>query len=460
MGDLFSSLTTASRALDAMRYGLDVVEQHIANASTPGFSRGEIDLAPIAPDAPGEPGRGVEVVGIRAMRDKLLDRRLQEELGSEREQAAIADALGVVETALGQSGSSLDAKLQSFFDSFANLADDATSAVARRGVQLQGTSLASAFNDIASRLETARRGADHQIVSAADDINSLTSRIASLNHSMGAAGSREGSMHVQDEQSQLIRSLSELIDISALPRANGGFDISIGNGQALVVGDASYAVSTSPTPPNGMATLTLQGSDVTALIGGGTLGGLLQVRDVNIPDYQNRLDTLADGVVQQVNTLHSSGYDLSGNAGGDFFSYSSAPTGVQGAAAAMQLDSGIAGDPRLIAAGALADPGDNQNARALADLRDARVLDSNTSTFNDTWSQLVYRVGRDTRDATDQQKSRAQIVAQVNALRDEVSGVSLDEEAMHLLKFQRAYEANARFFRTIDTALDTLLHMV
>jgi len=45
----------------------------------------------------------------------------------------------------------------------------------------------------------------------------------------------------------------------------------------------------------------------------------------------------------------------------------------------------------------------------------------------------------------------------VDALRDEVSGVSLDEEAMHLLKFQRAYEANARFFRVIDESIQTLL---
>ena len=46
-------------------------------------------------------------------------------------------------------------------------------------------------------------------------------------------------------------------------------------------------------------------------------------------------------------------------------------------------------------------------------------------------------------------------MAQAEALRDQVSGVSLDEEAMKLMKFQRAYEANARFFQVIDETLES-----
>jgi flagellar hook-associated protein 1 FlgK len=51
------------------------------------------------------------------------------------------------------------------------------------------------------------------------------------------------------------------------------------------------------------------------------------------------------------------------------------------------------------------------------------------------------------------------IVNQVDQLRDQVSGISLDEEAMQLMRFQRAYEASARFFRTIDMTLDTLMSL-
>ena len=196
------------------------------------------------------------------------------------------------------------------------------------------------------------------------------------------------------------------------------------------------------------------------LVAGAPQHGLLAVRDTNIPDYQARLDLIAYETALQVNALHSAGFDLDGNAAGDFFGFPPAIVDSTGAAAAMTLDTDIATDPRRIAAAGMAAPGDNQNARAIAALRNAQVLEGDTATLSQGWGDLVYRVGSDTRYAGDEQRSRGEIVRQIDALRDEVAGVSLDEEAMHLLKFQRAYEAVAHFFRTVDQSLDTLLNLV
>jgi flagellar hook-associated protein 1 FlgK len=102
-------------------------------------------------------------------------------------------------------------------------------------------------------------------------------------------------------------------------------------------------------------------------------------------------------------------------------------------------------------------PGDNTNARALAALRDADV--SPNGSFSDVWSQLVYRVGADTQAAQQAQTSRQEIVRQIQALREAVSGVSLDEEAMSMIRYQRAYEANARFFQAVDQSIETLMTM-
>jgi flagellar hook-associated protein 1 len=127
---------------------------------------------------------------------------------------------------------------------------------------------------------------------------------------------------------------------------------------------------------------------------------------------------------------------------------------------ALIVNPTVAADPRLVAAAGVANGGDNQGARAIAALREQGVLNGNTATLSDAWGQLVYRVARDTKGATDESASRKAIVDQVDALRDQVSGVSLDEEAMHLLKFQRAYEANARFFSVIDQTIGILLETV
>jgi flagellar hook-associated protein 1 FlgK len=103
--------------------------------------------------------------------------------------------------------------------------------------------------------------------------------------------------------------------------------------------------------------------------------------------------------------------------------------------------------------------GDNQTARALANLRDSKVV-GGASTLAEGWGTLVSQVGQSVQVAERGQQTHAAIVRQVQALRDAASGVSIDEEATTMLKFQRAYEAHARFFQTINGAIETLLNLV
>jgi flagellar hook-associated protein 1 FlgK len=166
---------------------------------------------------------------------------------------------------------------------------------------------------------------------------------------------------------------------------------------------------------------------------------------------------LASAVTQQVNGLHVAGFDLNGQAGLPFF----APlAGDTGAASRIAVNPALTADSRLIAAAGVPTVGDNQTARAIAALRDARTLDNGTATLAESFGTLAYRVGQDTATAKQQQQSSADAVLQVRSLRESVSGVSVDEEAALMLKFQRAYEANARYFQSVDAALDILMQMV
>jgi flagellar hook-associated protein 1 FlgK len=170
-----------------------------------------------------------------------------------------------------------------------------------------------------------------------------------------------------------------------------------------------------------------------------------------------QLDDLAANVVSQVNAVHSAGYDLDGAAAGNFFTPLATTTG---AAAAMSVSAAITANGRKVAAASVPVAGDNGAARAMANLRDARVMGSGLSTFGDAWAQLVYQVGLDTSSAKQEQKNRSDILTQIQSVRDNVSGVSLDEEAMLMMKYQRAYEANARYFQSVSSALDTLMAML
>ena len=459
MADLFSTLSSVARALDAQRYGLDVAGQNIANVNTPGYARRTVDLIALAPEAPGTAGRGVDVVGVRALRDRLLDTRLSYEVPAQTREAAMAEALSVVEAALGLPGQSIDGKLEKYFDAWADLTGMPTSASHRDAVLIQGEGLAGAFRDMAERIDMARHDADRQVRGAVDDINALIERIAALNVSIGNATDREKSLHARDEQLEQVRQLSELVDIQVRDREEGGVDIAIGNGRPVVIGQTTYEVEVTNSAPYGYATMSVGGVSVTSEITAGRLGGFLQVRDVNLPDYMSRLDDLAYAVATEINAVHSAGFDQTGAAAGDFFEFSTPPVGTAGAAAALTVRAAVSADSRLIAAGSTTAAGDNGTARAIADLRTQPLLNGNTATLSEGWGQLVYRVARDTRSANDERDSRAEIVRQVDALRDAVSGVSLDEEAMNLMKFQRAFEANARFFQVIDRSLEMLLQM-
>ena len=82
------------------------------------------------------------------------------------------------------------------------------------------------------------------------------------------------------------------------------------------------------------------------------------------------------------------------------------------------------------------------------------------ATATEAWAQIVYLVGRDRSEASSAHSTQAEVLLQIQNLQDGVSGVSLDEEAADLMRFQRAYEANARYFTTIDQTLQTLINMV
>lgn len=459
MSGLLGMLSHATRALDAQRFGLDVVGQNIANVNTPGYTKRVTELAEVPSRDRWSAGGGVEIVGARAMRDRLIDRRVRDEFSSQQRESAISQQLGVVEVTVGTAGASLDAALDDFFDAFATLADTPTSATARQEVVLQGGALARAFADVADRLRSARRDADLQVRSSVEEVNQLSDRIAALNAQLAgtSAATPEGA-HLRDEINRAVEELSGHVGINAIERPDGGFDIDFANGRPLVIGERAYAVTVSEDAA-GFARITTGGVDVTANLVTGKIGGLLAVRDTSLPSYLGGLDQLAFDVAGEVNALHQSGFDAAGAPGQAFFQ----PVALAGAASALTMNAALtaAGGGALVAASGTAGvAGDTSVARALAALRTAPIAGGGAATPSEAWGQIVYGVGRDRAAARGSEQTQSEVLRQLQNLQDSVSGVSLDEEAADMLRFERGYQANARFFTAVDQLLDTLIAMV
>ena len=446
MADLFAALNIATRSLDANRFALEVVGHNLANVNTPGYTHRAAVLGEVPPLNLLGAGSGVEVLGVEAARAPLIERRLYQERPAAGHDRAVSEQLGIIEAGLGEPGHALDARLAEFFDAFATLAEDPASSVARRIVTVQGTTLARAFQDLAAQFVSVRQSAEAEVQGAVESINTLARELASLNVAIvtATAGTKDALL---DRRGNALRSLSELVDIGIIQTDDGGINVTVGNGRAIVVGRHAYGLT--PVPVAGVTNIYSGSLDITAEVTGGRLGGYMEIRDVTVPGYAARLDALAYSFVGTVNTQHAAGFDLDGNAGGAFFT----PLGtVTGAAAAMSVSAAILADDSTIAASSSAlYTGDNQNARALADLRNA------SPSAIDDWGVLVHRVAADRQSALAELQTREDVLAQIESLRSQISGVSIDEEAATMLRFQRAYEANARFFGVVDELLEEML---
>lgn len=457
MADLFRMLGFTSNALDAQRFGLDVVGQNIANVNTPGYARRVADLGAVPAVEPLSAGSGVEILGVRSLRDMLIARRLWAELPREQREQSAAASLGVVEVALGTPGASIDQRLDDFFDAFAGLSDAPTSTTARQGVILAAQALATSLRDLSASFEASVRDADTRVRGGVQQVNEITGRIAAFNREFARVPPNSSeALQLRDEMTQALEQLSGLLAVNAVARSDGGYDIELAGGGALVVGSQAYALTVTNRAGSGLAEIRAGDALVTASITTGAIGGQLYVRDAALPAYHARLDELAYALAQQVNQTHRQGYDANGAPGGDLFVPLAATEGAARAIAVVEA-LGAPGGEALIAASGTGAPGDNQNARALAALRDGRFLNGGTATFVDAWSQLVYLVGQDTASAESAAAVHGEIAAQIQNLQDGVSGVSLDEEAADMMRYQRAYEANARLFRAIDETLDIMM---
>jgi flagellar hook-associated protein 1 FlgK len=353
-----------------------------------------------------------------------------------------------------------------FFGAIQEVANDPTSVAARQVMLTQGELLANRFNTLDSQLLNLQRNIDTDLEVGIADINSIAQGIADINLALLQAG---GSADVDpndllDRRDQLINELSEYVSLNAVEQSDGSINIFIGNGQALVVGTIKRDLGTEPDysydPPRLNITYGASQVDITSQFTGGSLGGALQFRAEVIDASRADLDLLAESLVTGFNTAHTAGFDLDGNAGGNFFD----PAATTAATINVTLT-----DPRLIAAssGTNIGPGNNENALALADLQvdDTLVTVSAgppvvTRSLGDQYAVIVSDVATRTRQAEVSQETQLALLEQTRLRYESVSGVNLDEEAADLIRYQQAYQAASQIIVVSNRVFDSLIAVV
>jgi flagellar hook-associated protein 1 FlgK len=455
-------LNIGASALLLQQRAISVTGNNIANVNTPGYSRQRLNIEtsiPLASDI-GPIGSGVRSAEVERVYDRFLGVQLNNENASLGRWEAQRGMLERVEAVFDESGGyGLNQALSDFWNSWQDLSLNPSGRTERSIAVATSQTLADTIRQKYSELAKTREDIDAAVEGAVADINRLTAQIADLNEKIASIEvSGDNANDYRDSRDLALKQLSEIVDIHSFEDAKGQVVVSVGSGRPLVETGTTWQLSTQtnagghtdilwPDISGGMVTIT---GEITA----GKIGGWLQTRDTTIAGYQNDLDALAQALMDEVNTLHAAGYGLDGTTGTDLF------TGT--GAVDMEINAAILNELDLLAASttALGVPGNADNAIAISALRTSLTMSGGTTTFDDAANALVSQVGYDVQTTKANASHQADMMTYLENYRESVSGVSLDEEMVNLVKFQAAYDAGAKMISMVDEMLDSLMNMV
>lgn len=451
----------STSALATFQRALSVTGHNISNVNTPGYTRQQVTLTETEPQdsRPGQIGTGVQAAEIRRSVDTYLERQILTSHEQHGRFEASRNALLRVQPLFGDSDDQgIGAGLNQFFRAWQDVATNPSDPTARALLLSKASTLTSQFNQHATDLSAQRQAVDGQIGQTLTDINQLAARIANLNQSISRAEfSGQQANDLRDQRGQLINQLGELVDISTIDDGTGQLTVFVGRGQLLIDKERAHALTGVANASNaGLLDVQSAGAGGTvvlnSVIASGRLKGLLDVRDQTLPAIRANFDQLASTLVTQVNSLHQTGYGLDGSTGEAFFA-----TGGT-TAATMQV---ALTDSQKIAASSTAAgvPGNNGTALAIGDLQHSSLAALGNTTFQGYYSAAAGNFGATLQGAERDLSAQEMVQEQLDAHRAEISGVSLDEELVNLLKYQRAFQAASRLIVVADEMFQTLLSL-
>ena len=463
MTDIFGVLNMGTKALLVHQKGLYVTGNNISNVDTPGYSRQRLNVSSdvAVNSAIGPMGTGVKANEIERVYQRYLGVQINNETQKLGQWEAYKDSMERVETVLNESaGYGLNQVLSDFWNAWQDLTNNPSGSVERTVLTSKSEILTETLSQRYEHLEQIQGDIGTAIEGSVAEINITTENLADLNQKivqMEAEGHTANDY--RDQRELALKELSELIDIDSFEDATGAVNVSVGTGLSIVEGTRAYKLSTEENAATGLLDVVWKdgpsaAATITGDIESGRLKGWLDARDVDIENLLDDLDAIAENLMTEVNGLHAVGYGLDGSTGNDFFTGD--PTALD-----IRLNPAIAADTDLIAAAEGVDkPGDNANAIAIANLQEKKIGNLNSATFSEYYSSVISDTGIAVQQAGLHYDHQAEMVLQVENYRESISGVSIDEETVKLVKYQNAYQAAAKLITTADEMMQVLLNMV
>jgi flagellar hook-associated protein 1 FlgK len=470
-------MLNASNALDAYSQALEVVQNNVANASTPDYANqtqtfNSLEFNP----AQGFSG-GVALGQVVSSRDEYAEQAVHQQttlLGQAQQDVSSLTAMQSQFDVTGSSG--ITAAFNNLFSAFSSWGQTPTSTVAQQNVIQQATAVASAFQQTASGLTTVAQDTAQQLQNTVTSVNQIATQLAGYNQQIMNGDHDDAGLDAQIHST--LDQLSNDGSISATQQSDGTWTVLLNGQTPLVIESQAYTLTAGAVPPSATAAnpnapphlslLAADGSDITADTTSGQLGSLLNTANNVLPGYlgdgnqAGSLNTLAQSFADNVNSLLTSGYQSDGPPpvpGVPLFTYDA--TNATNVAQSLQVSSTIAPD-QLAAISPGPPEVSNGVPLALSQLANPTSASGQIGglSYTQYYAGMASNVGSLLDSANDNLQASQSSVAQAQSARQQISGVSLDQEATILIQFQQAYEASSKLITVLDQMTQDTMNML
>jgi len=322
-----SLLNIGMSGLAASSSSLAVTGNNIANVDTAGYSRQQTVQTTKSSQQVGNVfiGTGTTLADVRRVYNSYLDAQLRTATSLDSESSSYLNQATPLDATLSDTNTGLTGVLQKFFTSMQGVSTSATDDTSRQGVLTGAQALSNRFNTIAQQLNDQNTTLNGSLTDMASQVNKLATTIANLNQKIGEISTSGGQPNdMLDSRNEAVRQLSALVGTQVVERGTS-YDVYVGSGQPLVVGNTTNSLGTVPSKddPSRLALQMDRGSstiDITSVVSGGEIGGLLNYRKEVLDPSLNELGRVALVMADQVNSQQAQGIDKNGDFGAAIFS--------------------------------------------------------------------------------------------------------------------------------------------
>lgn len=320
MADL---LNIGLSGLAANKTSLTVTGHNISNVNTPGFSRQDTVQATRVPQFSGSGyiGSGTTLVDIRRSYSEFLSTQLRSSTALNSDVKSYKSQIEQLDSLLAGNTTGITPSLQQFFSSLQTAAEDPANIPARQLVLSEAEGLARRFNTIYDRLASQNEFINKQMQVTTEQINRLAGSIGQLNDAIAVAAANGAAPNdLLDAREEAVRQLSTYIGVTVVPQDDSTYNLFIGSGQPLVVGNTVSKLEAviGRGDPTRFEIDFVSGSSrqaVTTQLSGGELGGLIRYREEVLDATLNSVGRLAIAINSEINAQLGQGLDLKGNVG-------------------------------------------------------------------------------------------------------------------------------------------------